>query len=214
MKACFACMVGALLVLRGSAHVNAEPIRDQVFLPTEHGSISGPNPAAQTFTVGIAGTLSAVSIPLFGTAPVLVDVRRTTSTGFPAPDNEPRRTLAHAVVVPPSGRFELVTTDVRAFHVAVRPGDMMAITLRSPGILNWLIALDDNATYERGGAFLEEPGPDWRPFPDVFRNFSQGDFLFATSVEPAAVTPEPAALTLIAIGALMVVRRRQRRSAR
>jgi hypothetical protein len=52
---------------------SAATILDQSFL-TGVGSVSGNVPFSQTFTVGVAGTLSSVEVRIFGVSDITVDI--------------------------------------------------------------------------------------------------------------------------------------------
>jgi hypothetical protein len=190
-----ALMLGCVLAGPLIKPVHAAPILDQSFLGGV-GSVSGHDDFSQTFTVGIAGTLSSVGVRIFGFTDVTIDLRPTTSLGVPLLSDDPAAQLGRVNVTPPSSSFALVSDDLSPFGISVRPGDMLAIVLRSSSIQNWGVALDGDATYAGGQAFIRQ-GTDWKTFSQVFPAFSQADFQFDTFVERI---PEPSALTLLSVG--------------
>jgi hypothetical protein len=190
-----ALILGCVVADFASKPTYAVPILDQSFLGGV-GSVSGGDDFSQTFTVGIAGTLSSVEVRIFGLTDVTIDIRPTTSLGVPLLSDDPADQLGRVTVTPPSLSFALVSADLSPFGIAVRPGDVLAIVLRSDGVQNWGIAHDGDATYAEGEAFLRR-GTDWETFSQVFPTFSRVDFQFNTFVEPI---PEPSTLSLLGIG--------------
>src|SRR5687768_4294397 len=81
--------------------VHAELLLDQSFLGGV-GSTSGEADIAQTFTVGIAGTLSRVEVRILGSAAVTVEIRPTTSSGLPLLSNDSVDQLARVTLIPAS----------------------------------------------------------------------------------------------------------------
>jgi hypothetical protein len=197
----------------GSKPAYAAPILDQSFL-TGVGSVSGDGPFSQTFTIGIAGTLSSVAVSIFGVKDMTVDIRPTTTLGVPLVSDDPADQLGR-VTVPTRASFPfLVSVDVSPFGIAVRPGDVLAIVLQSDGVQNWRSAVDGAATYTGGEGFLKS-GTEWKPAGQTFFGspFSTLDFDFQTFVAPI---PEPTTLLLFGTTAagLGLVRWRQRRCKR
>ena len=194
----------------GSKPAYPAPILDQSFI-TGVGSVSGNAPFSQTFTVGIAGTLSSVEVSIFGVQDMTVDIRPTTSLGVPSVSDDPADQLGR-VTVPTRPSFPfLVSVDLSPFEIAVRQGDVLAIVLQSDGVQNWRSAVDGDATYAGGEGFLKS-GTEWKPAGQTFIGspFSSLDFDFQTFVAPI---PEPTTLLLFGTTAagLGLARWRQRR---
>ena len=190
----------ALSVPMGVAH--AVLVLDQVFdpgpMPTVGSGVSLDIPKAQTFTVGLAGTLARVDVDILrqasvGNGPLLFDVRATTGSGAPIENNA--TTLASftvpAATVPTT--FGFFSVDVSAFGIPVTPGEILAIVLRGTRT---------DTDYEWVGGF-PNPYPAGAAY---FRNASAGfptwtlagdDLGFKTFV---AVAPAPSTVVLLGAG--------------
>lgn len=179
----------------GQTLTRGSEVLDQSFVGLG-GSVSGLEDFAQTFIVGMPGTLSSVEVELFGNSPVTLGLRRTTSTGYPTSSDVPSELLASVVLTPPDTRFDFVRADFLPFGISVHPGDVLALALRGTGVHNWKLSLDAEATYAGGEAFLRADS-GWERFPDAFPSFWQADFHFRTYV-----VPEPSAGILLVIGGL------------
>jgi len=108
---------------------------------------------AQTFTVGISGILSRIDISLTkasedATRDIVIDIRPTTSSGAPDPDDT--HAFLTASVSPSSvlkfPGISLITFDISSSNFSVVAGDILAITISStqslPGQYNVGIAGD------------------------------------------------------------------------
>jgi hypothetical protein len=177
----------ALNVARGGE------VLDQSFI-CEGGSVSGVDDMAQTFTVGRLGTLSGVEVELFGEAAVVLDVRRTTSAGYPSLEGVPGGTLGSVLLTPPNTRFEFVRADFQPFGISVEPGEVLVLVLHGAGNHSWRLSTGAEATYAGGEAFIRMDG-EWRRFPDLFPSLGPGDLHFQTFV-----IPEPSLGALLAAG--------------
>jgi hypothetical protein len=196
-------ILASVTVSASESIVTAAPILDQSFLGGT-ASVSGNDPFAQTFTVGVAGTLAQVDVRIFGEVDVRLDIRPT-AFGVPLASDDPADQLARVTVSPPDFPA-LVSVNLRPFGIHVQPGDVLAIVLSSQGIQNWGLGLDADATYAGGEAFLKL-GVDWETYDEVFPLTTQADFQFQTFV------PEPGSTALFVLGvAGLLARRRRSRS--
>ena len=197
--------------------LEAAPIVDQSYDAVADGSSGGINvesdqQLAQTFTVGVTGTLVTVEVqarvstvfPPGGD--LLLDIRPTVD-GVPVEDDS--LALASVAVpvadVPPfvpwTGNF--VSVDLSPFSVHVTAGEVLAIVLRQSGTGSyiWLSQVEpEGVTYAKGAGFSRRFDPSWgRLIPET-------DFGFRTSV-----VPEPATLALIGLGLVGIGAMRRRK---
>jgi hypothetical protein len=87
----------------------------------------------QTFTVGVAGTLSRIELQInriFGSGGTAVFTVYNTSGGLP---NASLGTVTRNWDAIPSGGFDYQSFDVSAFSIPVDVGDVMAFTIQSSG---------------------------------------------------------------------------------
>jgi hypothetical protein len=199
-----------LLVLMLSGSASADVILDQSHdLTTSGFSTSGK--WAQTFTVGVSGTLARVEARLFSQAdPILFEIRTTT----PSPSGDeliPSMTdLASGVTPGPISAFTWVAVDVTPFAVGVHEGEVLALVLsQAPSpTFGWVWTGDAEGRYGRGSGFLGigPTGETWIPFQGT--GGGGIDFNFRTYVDlsgPGQVVPEPSALLLFSFAALILL---------
>lgn len=202
----------------GSAPMlRADPIRvtDQQHLTTRIGGLGVVGEAnvflAQTFTVGLTGTLTRIDLNVFFphddfsrfTDPLSIQLR-TTAGGTPT------NTVVDAITVAPQNlpgfadRFGL--TAFSGFGVNVTAGDALAIVLTTgtTGNFGWGLGA---CCYGGGAAQWTANGGAFVPitFPGA------PEFLFRTWVEADVTpTPEPGTMLLAATGVAALVARRRR----
>ncbi|MBW2696251.1 MAG: hypothetical protein JRE70_07245 [Deltaproteobacteria bacterium] len=125
--------------------------------------VSGTVHHAQTFTVGVGGTLESVDILIrqFGTpSDLLFDIRGTVG-GIPIENDG--TTLA-AVPVPSTDvptDLTWVSVDVSSFNVPVQVGDVLAIVLRTNGSGGYQWGAQQGNPYSGGAPYFRNPGPSW-----------------------------------------------------
>jgi hypothetical protein len=203
-----------------SLHAHSAPILDQSdgapFNAAAGFLAASGIDIAQTFTVGLAGTLSLVSVNIARTAdttaPLFVEIR-TTVGGIPnAMDGQVLlSTPLSAALVPiaapttagplSSAAFAFINVDLSAFGLAVTPGEILALSMTSDAVPGgYLWGLNVPGTYAGGSSYFRGNGPD------VAWMLGGADQNFRTFVS----LPEPASLALVAIAlaSLMAIRRR------
>jgi hypothetical protein len=169
---------------------------------TDFGSVLqvGPKEIAQTFTVGSAGLLMRMEIPVEGT-PIgigFVGDIRPTFDGVPVEDDGQAFASISSLPVPPGG-LAWVPLDLSEFGIMVEVGDVLAVVARAPAG-GWLAC---NTLYAGGSVFDRDPSISlaWSiaELPDVI----DPDMAFRTFV------PEPstAALQLAAFAGVWLMRR-------
>jgi PEP-CTERM motif len=224
------------LVTIPSSRANADPVvLDQNYAPPPTiGLRLGEGISfAQTFTVGIGGTLAGVTLFLFppgtvtggpsGVVPgnLIFDVRRTVG-GVPVDSDGAalaRVAISAADVAPPAVSAEpsAVFFDTSSFGVSVTSGEVLAWVLQNPAPVvgerpAYDVAGNGDARFTAGYCCGAAFARDVQFHPEfssdeylVSRELT--DLLFQTYVEEAAATPEPATLLLLAVG-LAVARQR------
>ena len=197
----------ALVVLLGglallATHTDAAPILDQSdsgFVTLGQGiggspGSSGDPVVAQSFTVGVAGTLASVDVLIRRNIPSsllginLVAEMFLVVGGLPGGSALGSVTVAEASV-PES--FSFFNIDFSPFSISISVGDQLAIVLHDDD------KADGSTVYGWGGSTLDSYGGGSRFF-DIGSGFtSGGDLYFRTFVTPV---PEPSALLLLASG--------------
>lgn len=209
-----------LVALTLSLHAHSTPILDQ----TDGGPFNAAAgflatlgiDVAQTFTVGLAGTLSLVSVNIARTAdttaPLFVEIR-TTVGGIPnavdgqvllsTPLSAAQVPIASPTTAGPLNgpAFAFINVDLSAFGLAVTPGEVLALSMTSdasPGGYLW--GLNVPGTYAGGNSYYRGNSLDaaWI--------LGGADQNFRTFVS----VPEPASMALIAIAFAALVTSRRR----
>lgn len=153
---------------------------------------------AQTFTVGLQGTLSSVSVLLLTPFPVTVDLRIVpVVAGLP----DTGTVLASASWSGTAG-LSPISFDVSGASLAVNPGDELAFWLSASELSRW--TSNSVSSYGGGSAFWRFPGAT-DGSPTSFADIGY-DSYFQTYVE---VIPTPGAAALLGLGGLAAVRRRR-----
>jgi hypothetical protein len=117
---------------------------------------------AQTFTVGIAGRLAEIHVPVFNTSggvlPVLLEIRNVIA-GVPDFDDG---TIVGAVSVPaadiptsftPSDPTTWVVFDVTGLGIDVDVGDQLAFVVRTPDSDGYIVNPESTSGYSGGAGF-------------------------------------------------------------
>ena len=187
---------------------------DQFYIPTSVPSggvlAEDTETLAQTFTVGLAGLLTAIELELrccdglngvtFPAEDLVIEIRTTLVDGLPS-DHVLFATRARSTDLSvDSFQFERFSLGSQKFRV--EPGDVLAIVLSSKapplGLFNpYAWNADVFGSYDRGQGYFDRGAG----FLDVSR-----DFGFKTYV------PEPASLMLIALAGAAIAGRRTVRS--
>jgi hypothetical protein len=213
-------------------------VLDQRLLPpaTIGVTLGYPFSIAQTFTVGVPGTLARVDVFLFpvsfnslilGTVPgdLILDVRPTvggvpSDTASLARVSVPAASVAPSEATSPNSLFA-VSFDVSQFGVPVTAGDLLAFELQSTAIQvgdpNYSVAAIGDTRFTRGyccgDAFardaISHPSFSSDPNEPFFFHRGSTDFLFRTFVQTSAPapTPEPATSVLFISGAALMSKR-------
>ena len=139
----------------------------------------------QTFTVGVAGTLSRIELQinkLFGTGGSAILNVYNTSGGVPL-TSLGTASLNEASI--PSGGFAYQSFDVSAFAIPVNVGELMAFTIKSSGEAGYglrsTFTLDTYAGGESKWRVLSTPPGAWQSFSPSHDNG------FKTYVLPSAI---------------------------
>jgi PEP-CTERM motif len=190
---------------------------DQGFDPT--GSITvfsgfgGANTnqyRAQTFQVGLTGTLSEVDVFVhrFSSSPtggnLVLEIRRQTSSGVPS-DASADSLLTMLIASTSIGTSAVfLPVDVSSADLTVSAGDKLAIVLHAdsgtPTGLTYIWDGQNNNPYANGGAFEEVVGNhSWGN-----EGLPNADLGFETFVNSSAA-PEPGSLALSALGSLSLL---------
>jgi hypothetical protein len=199
-------LLGWILGTTGPAH--AAPILDQENVVTRAnfngaffiGQVGIPNTVdvqlAQTFTVGVAGTLARVEVQVnratVTTVPLVLDIVRT-NAGVPDQAAVLASLSIPADAIPLGGTFTDLFTgvDLAGAAFTVNRGDVLALVLTAPGpnppTLDQYFLMASFSTYSGGGLFRRQVPPG-----GPFVSFLQ-DGGFRTYVEPI---PEPSSLAM------------------
>lgn len=188
------------------------------------GSVFLPMQQAQTFTVGITGTLSSVSVLLNRSRNSVTHdlnfILGEASSG--APSDDPRDRLAQVTLsasAVPVGTHEYVSFDLTPFDIRVHNNQQLFFALQSDEPrLDGFESYGTVGTiggYGGGGAFMKlSSGPPF--FDDDTWKKAMGigslDWFFQSYVIPRRV-PEPTTVALVGIGLLGLVTTRRRRVA-
>ena len=176
----------------GGLAARGDEVLDQFYVPDNPNLAAGANSgvdSAQTFTVGIAGTLTRVEIWVYaldGTADgnLFFDVRPTVD-GVPGDsDDDVLATVTMPVNTLPLYPGDFISLDISSAGVQVAEGDVLALVLRSDlpqsTIAYWRgTASQDFDPYPGGEWFTRQPGSAW-----VSGIFGMADLAFRTYVEP------------------------------
>jgi hypothetical protein len=213
----FLSLVLLMFSLGGRAH--AQPVLDQEFVqvPIDQFSAGLGTPGlyrAQTFTVGVSGTLT--SFEIFGwnhpSNPSATHPFEIWSTVSGAPEPVPGTPLASVLVALPLSTADWASADVSAFNLVVNVGDVLAIVSPpSADLAIWEGNFAGAATYAGGEAYTTRLGDlTWRTDFSALVTF--GDFAFRTCVLPEGEPPgisikpgsDPAAINPFSHGVIPV----------
>ena len=176
----------------------AAPVVDQSYLIQSDGGNS-LDPRAQTFTVGLEGTLSGVTFNVANNtgrpdAPYRFEIRKTEPTGAPSNDDQNGLLASFegtsADLPGPNPAFSLF--DVSQFNILIDVGDVLAAVFWSYESEILMSADYDGSGYAGGTAYIKQGGLWTAHAP--FGN--ESDFTFETYVTPI---PEPTSGTLILV---------------
>jgi hypothetical protein len=181
---------------------------------------------AQTFTVGLAGTLSRIELPLWR-SPGLMGALKFQL--LPVTAGRPDAFALHPRVemeidvatLPESGAIggppvpAVTSFDLSAEDIHVQPGDQWAIYLSrdeainaSPPWVTWMIGKPD-AGYAGGDFFYRNLPDEGLPDgPDGWEDWAHMDMMFSTFV----LVPEPSSCALAAFGAIGLLAMRKRKA--
>jgi MYXO-CTERM domain-containing protein len=204
-------LIVGLLVLAMPQSGQATVVFDQGFDPTGNanlyagfGGLNTNQYRAQTFQVGITGTLSEVDVYLIrqGSATggnLVFEIRKQTSAGVPS--NVPTDTLVQ-ISIPStsvSSTPGFLKIDTSAANVQVNTGDALSVVLHaSPGTPSSVAYIwygQTNNPYANGGQFEQVVGN----FTWANDGLPNADLGFETFVASA---PEPGSFSLGLLGAL------------
>lgn len=205
-----------IVVLFSAVAMSAEagPILDQSYQPSEDNGyiVELTQSLAQSFTVGIVGTLVRFDVELarvddpIPSLGVDWELRELDGVGLPKGALLASGTLAPGDI---AATYSFIPVDLTSFAVRVSEGDEYAIVLsslsdytRPGGGINPYAWRWGGDGYARGEPFFKRPPFDWGSIgPDMG---------FKTFVQPV---PEPSALVLLGLAAGAVTSRRHRRLA-
>ena len=194
-------LITIFILFSSTVPVTATPILDQVSFENPHtpavASTLNYRDIAQTFTVGISGTLTRVDIPILKspslTTDPIFDIRRTVG-GIPVEDDND---ILASITVPNesmSSDLPRVFFPIEDLNVLVNSGDVLAMVLRIPdepttnGEVSWSVVFEDQ--YSRGNRFIRDEAWTDTPWSNGWSNdtIADHDLVFRTFVDPI---PEP-----------------------
>jgi hypothetical protein len=195
---CRVITLAVLVIIGFAADARADLILDQAYDPGNPppGSFAlfPTRDLAQTFRVGLTGTLGRVDVDLVigsGISHLTFEIRSTTA-GQPNGSSAGLLASGSLAVTGTSGQFQFLELDLST-GVPVTTAEVLAIVLHTPdGQDGW--AGDKRDPYPAGQSFLRDSGGGFVTNGDF-------DFGFKTFVDTAPV-PEPSSLALLAVGAL------------
>ncbi len=164
---------------------------------------------AQTFTVGLAGELSRVGFQVYRTTGATGDLTLqilSTDGGTPSPNSTPPlfETIVPIGDLPtiddPNSAVPITLVDVSSANIAVTPGQVLAIALRSPngsGSPPWTLWRMTADSYAGGSSFTQTiNSTTWGPSTILGPGQDGGFQAYVNAV------PEPSSLALVLIGGL------------
>jgi hypothetical protein len=198
-----------------SPFVVASPVQDQLFQPSPTGQLisvgnSSDQSLAQTFTVGVAGTLTRFDAYIEdaggGGNLVLWNIQPTVGG---VPDQSVTVSLASGTFLStaaPQNSFSFYTINLDSSPISVSPGEVLAIafsTANSGTSISW--QGEKPNPYAHGDAFVGVPGANSTAWSTSF--LAGYDLGFRTYVEPV---PEPSSAFLLFVGVCGVLGIRHR----
>jgi hypothetical protein len=193
----------ALAALPGRASGDIIDQFNLVYPPTPLGgaAVYSQQTVAQTFQVGLSGTLSRIAVDVYNptqfpaSQPLIFELRTTLADGSPNPSSVllSRSVPASSVPVGERGPEGYVVFDLSASRVEVTAGHLLAFSLYSNDSLNsYGAGLSSDNAYPQGQEFFRMgPGGSGGPFtPDIRGGIDLG------FVEYVDVVPEPSSLVL------------------
>ncbi len=180
---------------------------DQEFLPASQSSlvIQQSQTVAQTFEVGLSGVLDRVDVEVgrYGALAggITLEVRSTLPGGLPADTVLASAFIAVSDITTSWPFYQSVELDLSSFDVRVAEGDLLAMVLSSGTPDEFVWRGDHPGGYTRGQVYFDVGGG--------FLDLSGWDMGFRTYVDTTPI-PEPTALSLLSLGALVLVSARRR----